>query len=677
MRVADAAGAPPTIPFWLGEAPARSDELSRAVSDLRADLDRALGSPDAAADGHERRVIDWLASETGLAAAGAEQVVGYAAEGRRALGVIPTQDTLVLERFFDEAGGMQLVLHAPFGSRINRAWGLALRKRFCRQFNFELQAAATEDALLLSLGPQHSFPLSDVFRYLHPATMREVLVQAFLDAPVFQTRWRWNTTIALAVPRRRGGRKLAAQIQRMLADDLMAAVFPDAAACLENIAGDREIPDHPLVTQAVRDCLQEAMDHDGLASVLERIHAGALTLVARDTPEPSCFAHEILNANPYAFLDDAPLEERRTHAVQSRRAGEPSRASDLGALDPAAIERVAAEARPGTPGCRRAPRCAVDRRLSAGERGLDDRSRTCRRSAGHRSRDAGDCFRRTSADRRNNTFGSRRSAFPSSERSIRQSGWIPIWNRRCSRSARAWTRDDAIVEVLRGQLAILGPTTAEALAATLAIAVDDADAALARARIVRGGPARPIFASRIEPDGCAGMVRPQPPRTDSSLHAAQVARRDRAGDPGRLHAVPLFLAASRALVEADRDRRLARDRGAARRLRAFRGGLGAGRAAGPDGRIRATDARHVVPRRRGGVVEAVRAAVGTAGDAAARTGDAHRAASPRARRRVASAAWGRSARDGARSAPVRKRRQCARRPAEARRVVLRRSAIDM
>ena len=176
--------------------------------------------------------------------------------------------------------------------------------------------------------------------------MREVLVQAFLDAPVFQTRWRWNTTIALAVPRRRGGRKLAAQIQRMLADDLMAAVFPDAAACLENIAGDREIPDHPLVTQAVRDCLQEAMDHDGLASVLERIHAGALTLVARDTPEPSCFAHEILNANPYAFLDDAPLEERRTHAVQSRRAGEPSRASDLGALDPAAIERVAAEARP-------------------------------------------------------------------------------------------------------------------------------------------------------------------------------------------------------------------------------------------------------------------------------------------------------------------------------------------
>ena len=251
----------------------------------------------------------------------------------------------MLERFFDEAGGMQLVLHAPFGSRINKAWGLALRKRFCRQFNFELQAAATEDAILLSLGPQHSFPLADVFRYLHPETTRDVLVQAFLDAPVFQTRWRWNATISLAVPRNRGGRKLAPQIQRMLADDLMASVFPDAAACLENIPGDREIPDHPLVNQTVRDCLQEAMDFDGFTRVLQGIHEGRMRLVARDTPEPSVFAHEILNARPYAFLDDAPLEERRAHAVQSRRAGEPSSSGDLGALDPAAIERVRQEAR--------------------------------------------------------------------------------------------------------------------------------------------------------------------------------------------------------------------------------------------------------------------------------------------------------------------------------------------
>src|SRR6267142_2708268 len=273
VRVADAHGAPPTIPFWLGEAPARSDELSRAVSDLRREADRLLGSESGSDRGQigvrsgsdpNWGIARWLEGETALCPGAAEQVAAYLTEGRAALGVIPTQETLVLERFFDESGGMQLVLHAPFGSRINKAWTLALRKRFCRQFNFELQAAATEDALLLSLGPQHSFPLSDVFRYLHPASTRDVLVQAFLDAPVFKTRWRWNTTISLAVPRARGGRKVPPQVQRMLADDLMAAVFPDAAACLENIPGDRQIPDQPLVAQTVRDCLQEAMDFDGL-----------------------------------------------------------------------------------------------------------------------------------------------------------------------------------------------------------------------------------------------------------------------------------------------------------------------------------------------------------------------------------------------------------------------------
>src|SRR5947209_5107576 len=236
------------------------------------------------------------------------------------------------------AGCLHLFVCVPFGRSINRAWGLALRKRFCRQFNFELQAAATEEAILLSLGPQHSFPLADVFRYLHPATARDVLVQAFLDAPVFQTRWRWNTTISLAVPRHRGGRKVPPQLQRMLADDLMAAVFPDAAACLKNVPGDRQIPDHPLVTQTVRDCLQEAMDFDGLAAVLERIHRGEIRLVSRDTAQPSPLAHEILNARPYAFLDDAPLEERRTQAVYARRASEPAALGDLGTLDAAAIE---------------------------------------------------------------------------------------------------------------------------------------------------------------------------------------------------------------------------------------------------------------------------------------------------------------------------------------------------
>src|SRR5688500_17248523 len=317
VRVVDAHGASPTIPFWLGEAPARSDELSRAVSDLRTEIDGQLARETSGTV--SPHLTDWLTAETGLSHDAGSQVLEYLAAGRAALGVIPTQDTRVLERFFDESGGMQLVLHAPFGSRINRAWALALRKKFCRQFNFELQAAATEDALMLSLGPQHSFPLADVFRYVHPATLRDTLIQAVLDAPLFETRWRWNATISLAVPRSRGGSKVPAPLQRMRADDLLAAAFPDAAACLDNIPGDRQIPDHPLVSQALRDCLEEAMDIDGLTKVLGAVHAGQLQLVSRDTPEPSAFADEVLNAAPYAFLDDAPLEERRTHAVQSRR----------------------------------------------------------------------------------------------------------------------------------------------------------------------------------------------------------------------------------------------------------------------------------------------------------------------------------------------------------------------
>ena len=338
VRVADAAGEPPSIPFWFGEAPARSHELSAAVSRLRREVDGRL--PDREA------TTAWLAALPGVPPAAARQLVDYLADTKHLLGVIPNDRTLVLERFFDEAGGMQLVLHAPFGSRVNRAWGLALRKRFCRSFNFELQAAATEDGVLLSLGPQHSFPLDDVFRYLHPASVREILVQALLDAPVFQTRWRWSATISLGVLRRQGGRRIPPQIQRMQAEDLLAAVFPDAAACLENVEGDREIPDHPLVRQVVDDCLHEACDLETLTEVLKSIHAGDLELVARDTPEPSPLAHEILNAKPYAFLDPAPLEERRTQAVRTRRALEPSSAAELGALDPEAIARVRGEAWP-------------------------------------------------------------------------------------------------------------------------------------------------------------------------------------------------------------------------------------------------------------------------------------------------------------------------------------------
>lgn len=337
VRVEDARGQPPNIPFWLGEAPARSAELSREVAQLRAQLAALL--PDRAA------ALAWLVSE-GVSPAAATQVVDYLAEAERLLGALPTQDTVVAERFFDEAGGMQLILHAPFGSRVNKAWGLALRKKFCRQFNFELQAAATDDAVLLSLGPQHSFPLDSVFRMVSSATARDTLIQAMLDAPVFATRWRWNASISLAVSRFRSGRKVPPQIQRMESDDLLAAAFPDAAACLENIPGDREVPDHPLVEQVVADCLHEAMDFDRFLAVVERIEAGEIRLVARDLPEPSPLAAEILNAKPYAFLDDAPLEERRTQAVYSRRASEPTSAADLGALDLAAIERVREEVWP-------------------------------------------------------------------------------------------------------------------------------------------------------------------------------------------------------------------------------------------------------------------------------------------------------------------------------------------
>jgi ATP-dependent Lhr-like helicase len=485
VRVADAKGAPPTIPFWLGEAPARSDELSKAVSDLRRDVILSRRHPGGVEDGEESPAATadldaehFLIAETGLPQTAARDIVNYLTDARNALGAMPTQDTIILERFFDESGGMQLILHAPFGSRINKAWGLALRKRFCRQFNFELQAAATEDAVLLSLGPQHSFPLADVFRYLHPATARDVLVQAMLAAPVFQTRWRWNTTISLAIPRNRGGRKVPPPLQRAMADDLMAAVFPDAAACPENLAGDRELPDHPLVNQVVRDCLEEAMDFDGLTRVLTRIHAGEIECIARDTTEPSPLAHEILNAKPYAFLDDAPLEERRTQAVMTRR----SASTDLGALDPNAIERVRDEARPD-------PRDADelhDALLTFGFL-LEEEV------------DAPELFTELATARRA-TFVQHRQECQRHETNVAQTllsvpagTWLaaerlpellaihptiePDITAPASR-IRDWSREDALVEIIRGRMSLLGPTTAPELAASINIDVKDADAAL-------------------------------------------------------------------------------------------------------------------------------------------------------------------------------------------------------
>jgi len=346
VRVEDAQGMPPSIPFWLGEAPGRSDELSFAVARLRGEIDQRLASAESQAAERLQPVIDWLADTPGIPREAAQQIVEYLSRARSALGALPTQRRLIMERFFDESGGTQLVIHSPYGSRINRAWGLALRKRFCRTFNFELQAAATEDAIILSLSTSHSFALDEVWRYLHSASAEQVLIQALLDAPLFGVRWRWIATTALALPRMAGGRKVAPQLQRMKSEDLLATVFPDQVACLENIVGEREIPDHPLVRQTLDDCLHEAMDSEGWLALLRRMERGEVELLTRDLPSPSPLAMEILGARPYAFLDDAPLEERRTQAVLARRWSDPESADDLGALDPEAIAAVGAEAWP-------------------------------------------------------------------------------------------------------------------------------------------------------------------------------------------------------------------------------------------------------------------------------------------------------------------------------------------
>lgn len=390
LRVEDAAGLPPTIPFWLGEAPGRSDELSFAVSRLRTEIasrleplsrrERGWGEGPEYDDAERRAstsnkqelprnpedhretepsppaplpmgegskaALDWLVQQVGLTTPAARQLVDYFAATKIALGVLPTQTTLAMERFFDESGGTQLVLHSPWGSRLNRAWGLALRKRFCRSFNFELQAAATDDAIVLSLSTSHSFPLDDVAKFLHSTSVREVLVQALLDAPMFPLRWRWNATTALALPRFVGGKKVPPQLQRMKSEDLLATVFPDQVACAENLVGERRIPEHPLVAQTLHDCLFGAMDIDALERLLRALESGEANIVARDLTAPSPLAAEILGARPYAFLDDAPLEERRTQAVQSRRWADPQSAEDLGRLDPEAIAAVREEAWP-------------------------------------------------------------------------------------------------------------------------------------------------------------------------------------------------------------------------------------------------------------------------------------------------------------------------------------------
>ncbi|WP_022949120.1 DEAD/DEAH box helicase [Methylohalobius crimeensis] len=386
LRVEDAQGLPPTIPFWFGEAPGRSDVLAWSVSRLREAVFRqfcSAGRPETGLKGRHEPIpggaplpspppsggrVGWGAPPSGGRVGWGEppsegrverrenqlavnpeavrQAADYLAAAGNSLGTMPTQSRIVLERFFDEAGDLHLIIHSPYGSRVNRAWGLALRKRFCRHFNFELQAAATEDAVLLSLGAGQSFPLDEVKHFLKSTNVRDILTQAVLDNPMFTARWRWNATISLAVRRFQNGRRTPPYLIRMQSEDLVTAVFPEQLACLENIQGDRDIPDHPLVNQTLADCLFEAMDVAGLEAILRGIESGAIEVISRETVEPSPLAAETVNARVYAFLDGAPLEERRVRAVSQRRWIDPDEAEDLCRLDPKAIEQIRREARP-------------------------------------------------------------------------------------------------------------------------------------------------------------------------------------------------------------------------------------------------------------------------------------------------------------------------------------------
>jgi len=474
MLVEDAHGAPPSIPFWRGEAPGRTDELSlqigeirKAVSDMTAKLfpgflDREQEPVKAA--------VEWLQRECGLDESGAEQVIQYIVEGRAVLGDVPTQSTVIAERFFDEGGGMQLVIHAPFGARINKAWGLSLRKRFCRSFNLELQASATDDGLNIALAEQHSFPLADVFHFLHADTVQPVLEQAVLTgSPIFGTRWRWDASRALALLRFQNGRKVPPQIQRMRSDDLLASVFPDVAACQENIEGDIKLPDHPLVREVMKDVLTEAMDIDGLKRVLQGMETGAIRCVAVDTPVPSQFSHEILNANPYAYLDDAPLEERRARAVEMRRTLPESVLEEVGRLDPEAIAEVKQQAWPEV---RDADELhdALQTLLALPERDADpawhphyDNLRQERRAvrADANSRAFWVATERVAAFR---------AIYPSAElqETVPELASAPL------------TASDALLAMLTGWMQHIGPTTASELAHRLAVPISEIDKALLR-----------------------------------------------------------------------------------------------------------------------------------------------------------------------------------------------------
>ena len=493
LRVEDAHHQPPSIPFWFGEAPGRTWELSTAVARVRRELESRLADATHAGPPDTTSALTWLVDEVGIGPAAAEQAVNYLAAALLTLGALPTLDTVIFERFFDEAGGMQFIIHAPFGSRVNRGWGLALRKRFCRAFNFELQAAATENALILSLGTSQSFDLADVARYLNVNIVRDILVQALLDAPMFTVRWRWNAVCSLALRRFQGGRKTPPYLLRMQAEDLVTAVFPDQLACLENIVGDREIPDHPLVRQTIGDCLTEAMDIDRLTRIIGDIECGAIRVVCRDLVEPSPLAAEIVNSRTYTFLDGAPLEERRTRAVASRRWLDPTEAGDLGRLDPAAIQRVREEAWPEAG----SPEELHDALMTAGflladeaqpgwvdffqTLSLQDRAAEIRWPNGaslwlaaerlpqfatiYPSMAETTCF----LSRSLSGVEANRAGFDSAQPALPYCLANPgIWQRLPTEfAAQVWTPEDALREILRGRLSCTGPTSTNHLAELL------------------------------------------------------------------------------------------------------------------------------------------------------------------------------------------------------------------
>jgi ATP-dependent Lhr-like helicase len=534
LRVEDAHHQPPSIPFWFGEAPGRTWELSAAVAQVRRKLECRLADvtqspPDSTS------ALAWLVDEVGIGPAAAEQAVNYLAAARLTLGALPTLDTVIFERFFDEAGGMQFIIHAPFGSRVNRGWGLALRKRFCRSFNFELQAAATENALILSLGTSQSFDLVDVARYLNVNTVRDILVQALLDAPMFTVRWRWNAVCSLALRRFQGGRKTPPYLLRMQAEDLVTAVFPDQLACLENIVGDREIPDHPLVKQTIDDCLTEAMDIDRLTCIIGDIERGAVRVICRDLVEPSPLAAEIVNSRAYTFLDGAPLEERRTRAVASRRWLDPTEAGDLARLDPAAIQRVREEAWPEggsadelhdalmTAGFLLSDEAQPDWAGFFQILSLQDRAAEIRWPEGSSLWLAAERLLQFAA-----IYPSLAEATSLSSRSLdglvlseaeaveANSGGLDvgqpachprltnptIWQQLPAEFAdQAWTPEEALVEILRGRLSCTGPTTANGLADLLHLPASRIEQALLALQI-EGFVLRGHFSAGGEEEWC-------------------------------------------------------------------------------------------------------------------------------------------------------------------------------